>query len=172
VFPDHPSPPRYSYLLCVDVAGTGDVSAKSLDAADPANKGSALVWAYGGKIEPPPKKGRKVRFTKTLSTCAIHEGLLYICEEAGYLSCMDAGTGQLYWQDDARSSVWGSPYYVDGKVYLGTEDREMLIYAHGKKLKQLAKIDMEEQIHTTPVVANGVLYISTLSKLYAIAAKK
>jgi outer membrane protein assembly factor BamB len=172
VFPDHPSPPRYGYLLCVDVSGTGDVSPKSLDAKDPANKGSGLVWAYGGKVNPPPKKGRKVLFTKTLSTCALHDGLVYISEEAGYLSCLDARKGQLYWQDDVRAPVWGSPYYVDGKVYLGTEDAEILVYEHGKKLKQLAKIDMGEGIHSTPAVANGVLYVSTHSKLYAIAAKK
>jgi hypothetical protein len=31
---------------------------------------------------------------------------------------------------------------------------------------------MDEGIHSTPVVANGVLFISTYSKLYAIAAKR
>jgi outer membrane protein assembly factor BamB len=172
VFPDHAAPPRYGYILCVDVTGTGDVSPKNLDARDPANKGSGLVWAYGGPIHPSPKKGRKVLFGRTLSTCAVHDGLLYISEEAGYLNCFDAGTGQLYWQDDVRATVWGSPYYVDGKVYLGTEDSEVHVYEHGKQMKQLAKIAMDEGVHSTPVVANGVLYISTYSKLYAIAAKK
>src|SRR5205085_11484427 len=55
---DHPSPPRYSYVVCLDVAGKGDVSPKTLDVKDPANKGSALVWAFGGLINPLPKKGR------------------------------------------------------------------------------------------------------------------
>lgn len=173
VYPgDHPSPPRYSYLLCLDVAGAGDVSPKNLDVKDPANKGSALVWSFGGPIMPVPKKGRKTNFGRTISTCAIHEGLLYIAEDAGFLYCLDAKTGQLYWQDDVRAGVWGSPYYVDGRVFLGTEDHEVLVYAHGKERKQLAKIDMDESIHSTPVVANGVLYISTFSKLYAIAEKK
>jgi PQQ-like domain len=159
-------------LICLDVAGTGDVSPKNLDGKDPANKGSALVWAFGGRVMPVPKKGRKANFGRTVSTCAIHDGLVYISEEGGYMNCLDAKTGQLYWQDDVRAGVWGSPYYADGRVFLGTEDHEVLVYAHGKERKQLAKIDMDEAIHSTPVVANGVLYISTWSKLYAIAEKK
>lgn len=163
---------RYSYLLCVDVTKNGDVSPKSFDVKDPANKNSALVWAYGGPINPRPKKGRLNYFGRTLSTCAIHDGLVYIAEFTGYLHCLDARTGEHYWEDDLRASVWGSPCYLDGKVYLGTEDGDVLIYEHGKKLKKLAKVEMNQGIHSTPIWANGVLYVSTFEKLYAIAAKK
>jgi outer membrane protein assembly factor BamB len=163
---------RYSYVLCLDVSGNGDVSPKSFDAKDPANKGSALVWAYGGPIDPRPKKGRRDYFGKTLSTCAVHDGLVYIAEMVGYMHCLDAKTGVHYWDDDVRAGIWGSPLYADGKVFLGTEDGEVIVWEHGKKMKQLAKIAMDEGIHSTPVVANGVLYFSTYSKLYAIAATK
>jgi outer membrane protein assembly factor BamB len=163
---------KYSYFLCLDVTGSGDVSPKNFDAKDPANKGSALVWAYGGPIEPPPKKGRRNRFGKTLSTCAVHDGLVYIAEDRGYLHCLDAKTGQHYWEDDLKTGIWGSPYYVDGKVYLGNEDGDVVIYRHGKELKVLNKVEMGEGIHSTPAVAGGVLYLSTWSKLYAIAPEK
>jgi outer membrane protein assembly factor BamB len=163
---------RYSYFLCLDATRTGDVSPKSFDTKAQANKTSALLWAYGGPTNPPPKKGRKVDFGSTISTCAIHDGLVYIPEMHGYLHCLDARSGQRYWVDDLKAAVWGSPYYADGKVYLGHDDGEVVIYEHGKKLKKLAKVDMAEVVQSTPVVANGVLYISTWSKLYAIAEKK
>ncbi len=163
---------RFSYVLCLDVGGTGDVSPKSLDSRDPANKGSALVWSYGGKIEPPPKKGRRNHFGRTMSTCAVHDGLVYIPEFTGYLHCLDAKTGQHLWEDDLRTAIWGSPLYADGKVYLGTEDGEVVIYKHGRERKVLGKVEMGESIQSTPAVANGVLYVSTLSKLFAIGAKK
>src|SRR5262249_45746294 len=47
-YPTNPRMPRSSYFVCVDVTRKGDVSPKNLDAKDPANRGSALVWAYGG----------------------------------------------------------------------------------------------------------------------------
>ncbi len=81
---------RYSYLLCIDVTKRGDVSPVSLNAKDPANKASALVWAYGGPINPPPKRGRRNYFGSTMSTCAIHDGLVYAAEYRGYLHCFDA----------------------------------------------------------------------------------
>jgi outer membrane protein assembly factor BamB len=169
---DHPSPPRYSYVLCLDIVGKGDLSPKNLDARDPANKGSALTWSFGGPVTPPPKKGRRAHFGRTMSTCAIHDKLLYIAEETGYLHCLDAQTGKHYWEDDLRASILGSAYYADGKVFLGTEDGDVVVYQHGKDLKKLRTIDMGEGIYSTPVVANGVLFISTWSKLHAVAEKK
>lgn len=49
----------------------------------------------------------------------------------------------------------------------------MVIFQAGNKLKVVAKIDMDENgFHGTPVVAGGVLFVATKSKLYAIAGKK
>ncbi len=169
VAPDLGMTPRYSYVVCVDVTKKGDVSPVDLNTHNPKNKQSALVWAFGGPVNPKPAKGRTVYFQNTLSTCAVHEGLVYAAEEGGYLHCLDAKTGQRHWEHDLLAGTWGSPYWVDGKIYLGTEDGEMVIFGHGKNQKVLGKISMEERMQGTPVVAGGVLYVMTLSKLYAIA---
>jgi outer membrane protein assembly factor BamB len=173
VYPEGPgAEPPFSHFLCLDITKTGDVSPASLDAPAAVNKNSALVWAYGGMVQPKPKKGRAVVFRSTLSTAAIHDGLAYISEDAGYLHCLDAQTGQKYWEHDFKAGVWGSPYYVDGKVYQGAQDGSIVIFEAAKKYKVIRQLDMEETIEGTPVVANGVLYIATKSKLYAIAEKK
>ncbi len=54
-------------------------------------------------------------------------------------------------------------------IYIGTVAGEVLIFAHGTQKKVLAKIDMDQSILTTPVVANSVMYVMTRSHLYAIA---
>lgn len=187
VYPEHHHPTRHSYIVCVDVTKTGDVSPVSLDAKDPANQKSALVWAFGGPINPPPKDGRQVYFGRTVATAAVHDGLLYITEEMGYLHCLDAKTGKRLWEHDFKESIVGSPYYVDGKVYVGNQGGDVIVFAHGKECKyyidgkrhdaspanyrKLPTATMEENGVSTPVVANGVLYIMTTSKLYAIAEK-
>jgi outer membrane protein assembly factor BamB len=60
---------------------------------------------------------------------------------------------------------------VDGKVYLGSDDGMVTIFAAGKVKKQVGKVDMDEPVQSTPVVANGVLYVMTRSHLYAIGKK-
>jgi len=64
--------------------------------------------------------------------------------------------------------VWSSPYVVDGKVLLGDEDGEVVVFEAGREKKVLFEANMENSVYTTPVAANGVLYISNRTKLFAI----
>ncbi len=170
---DHPSPgTKFSHFLCLDITRTGDVSAKTLVPKKREKDGSALVWAFGGLIDPPPKTGRVVAFGRTISTAAVHDGLAYIAEEQGYFYCLDARTGKKYWDHDFLQEVWGSPLCADGKIYIGGADGEIFIFAHGKDKKLIRQINMDELVHSTPVAANGVLYVMTRSKLYAIGKKE
>lgn len=166
---EHPNGAPFSHVLCIDVTKTGNVSPQTLSHPDARNQGSALVWSYGGRVVPLPKKGRRVVFGRTLSTAAVHDNLVYVAEETGYLHCLDAATGRAYWVDDLKTGVLASPYWADGKVFLSTADGEMLIYAHGKQKRLEARIEVDECIHGTPAAAHGVLYVLTRSKLVAIA---
>ena len=161
------------HLWCIDITKTGDLSPEVMaeggaGKAQP-NPNSGVVWHFGGAA---PKGGnRDYIFCRTLSTCAVHDGLLYVADLDGFFYCLDAKTGQKYWDHDLKSAIWGSPYWVDGKVYLGNEDGDMYIFAHAKEKKQLGQIEMGRPIKTPAVAANGVLYIMTDTNLYAIAQK-
>jgi outer membrane protein assembly factor BamB len=167
--PGGPRMPPSTYFLCLDITGTGDVSLKSYDGKAAANKGSALVWAFGGATAPRPERGRIVNFGSTGATAAVYQGLVYITETTGYLHCLDAVTGNRIWVYDLATELHGSPYLVDGRVYVGSGDGEVVVFGHTRAARIHATIDMDEEIHTTPVAANGTLYVATRSKLYAIA---
>lgn len=161
------------HLWCIDPAKAGDRYEVDLspvndnfDPRAPVNKDSGLVWHHGGA----DAKGELI-WRRSLSTACIHDGLLYICNLPGFIACFDARTGQKYWEHDSLANIWGSCYYVDGRVFVGTEEGDILVFAAGKELKQLAKIDMKAPVLSTPVAANGVLYIMTKNRLYAIAEK-
>jgi outer membrane protein assembly factor BamB len=164
------------HFWCIDITKTGDISPvdDNFDPKAEVNKNSGLVWHYGGAIEPRPKRGRAEVFGRTLSTAAIHDGLLYIAELRGDLHCLDAKTGQKYWDFDLLSNVWASPYYVDGKVLLGAENGEVAVFAPGKappRKDGVKKYDMERPIKAPVVTANGTLYVVTEGNLIAIAGK-
>jgi outer membrane protein assembly factor BamB len=164
------------HFWCIDITKKGDISPVN-DNFDPkaeVNKNSGLVWHFGGVAddETADKLGHNFNFGRTISTAAVHDGLVYISELEGYLHCLDANTGKQYWEHNLGDQVWGSPYWVDGKVYLGSDDGSMYIFEHGKEKKLLATINMGKvKIRSTPVAVNGVLFLMTERNLYAIANK-
>jgi outer membrane protein assembly factor BamB len=141
------------------------------DPADPKNKDSALVWHHGGLIVPRPAKGRDLVFGRSVSTCAVHDGLVYAVEITGFLQCLDAKTGKKYWGYDLDNASWNSPYYVDGKVFVGADGGAMFVFQHGKDLKEPVKNDLDQSLKVPPVAVNGVLYATNGTHLYAIAKK-
>jgi len=111
-------------------------------------------------------------FNRTMSTAAIHDGLMYIADLSGFVYCWDASTAEEYWKYDAFAAIWGSPYYADGKVYIGDEDGDVAVLKAGKEMELLAEINMDNAVYTTPVAKNGVLYITNRAKLFATALQK
>jgi outer membrane protein assembly factor BamB len=162
------------HFWCIDLTKQGDVSPvnDNFDPKAPENKNSALVWHFGEPSDPKDKVGRNYAFGRTLSTAAVHDGLVYIAELAGYLHCLDAKTAKQYWMHNLRAPIWSSPYWVDGKVYMGSDDENVLVFAHGREKKLLAENEMGGVIRATPVAANGTLFVMTENKLYAIKGTK
>jgi outer membrane protein assembly factor BamB len=96
------------------------------------NPSSALAWVYGG-VEARKWAPRDYRFGRTMSTVAVADDIVYAAELQGYLHCLNAKTGETYWQYDTKGSIWGSPYFVDGKVLVGTETGELFVFKHDKR---------------------------------------
>lgn len=130
-----------------------------LFAIDPTKRGditeSGKVWHY-----------QKIR--RSVSTAAIVDGLVYYPDFSGFLHCLDAKTGEVYWVHDMFAAIWGSPLVADGYVYLGDEDGDIAILRHGKRLELVAEINMASSVYSTPVPANGTLFIANRNQLFAI----
>jgi outer membrane protein assembly factor BamB len=132
------------HLVCVDATQTGDVTK------------TATRWSYKG-------------IHRSISTVSIDpaSGLLFVGDFSGFVHCLDAETGQLYWTHDMKAHMWGSTLVADGKVYLGDEDGDVVVLAATKEKKLLSETNLNAPVYSTPVAANGVLYIQSNSHLYA-----
>ena len=69
------------------------------------------------------------------------------------------------------AAVWGSPMVIDGKVYLGDEDGDVVVLEANKEKKLIAEMNMGSSVYSTVVPANGVLFIANRNQLYALANK-
>ena len=133
------------HMYCIDPTKRGDITK------------TGLVWHYD-----------KIR--RSISTAAIKDGIVYQADFSGFLHALDAKTGQVYWTHDLFAAIWGSPMLIDGKIYLGDEDGDVLIMQEGKTKKVIAEINMGSSVYSTPVPANGSLYITNRNLLYALGA--
>jgi outer membrane protein assembly factor BamB len=134
-------------LNCIDAAKTGDISA------------TGIIW-------------RNEKIGKTLSSCAISDGMIYLPDYAGVIHCLDAKTGAEIWSQDTEAHIWGSTLVADGKIYAGNENGTLMILAAGRERKVLASIDLKDAIDSTPVAANHTVFVGTLTHLYALEAKE
>ena len=111
---------------------------------------------------------RTEQIRRSLSTVAIDDGLLYAADFSGFLHCLDVTTGEEVWVHDTFAAVWGSPLVVDGKVYLGDEDGDVVVLRAGRELEPLAEMNLGGAVYGAPIAANGVLFINSASELFAL----
>jgi outer membrane protein assembly factor BamB len=132
------------HMYCIDPTKHGDITE------------TGRIWHFDGIL-------------RSLSTAAVLDDMVFISDFAGFFHCLDIRTGKPIWTYDALAAVWGSPYVADGKVYLGDEDGDVAVLEAAKELKVLSEPNMGNTVYSTPVAANGVLYIMDSSELYAVA---
>jgi outer membrane protein assembly factor BamB len=137
-------------LRCLDARQRGDVPA------------SAELWRIGGD-----------EFNDSISMPAVHDGIVYMADAPGFVYAIEAATGKRLWTHDVKANIWGSPLVADGRVYFQHAEGAVMIFAAGREKKLLATVEsLPDFGHGTPVVANGVLYLTGQKRLYAIAAEK
>ena len=135
-------------LSCLDPSGTGDLSGKA-------------VWTY--------EYGDGSGIGRSISTPSITDDGLVICAEYdGDIHCVDAKTGKAYWVHETGSRIWASTLVADGKVFLGTEDGEVVILGATKEKHHHGTIELHAPIYSSAVVANDTVYVASQTHLYAM----
>jgi len=131
------------WLKCIDATKSGDITS------------SGEIWSYPLQRE-------------TGCTPAIYNGLVFATDCAGFLHCVDARTGKPYWAYQTVGDFWASPMVADGKVYAGTRKGEFVILAATKEQKLFSSVNLGEPVSATATIANGTVFVATMSRLYAI----
>lgn len=130
-------------LHCIDASRRGDITK------------TGCVWTYDG-------------LDRSIGTVAVADGLVYALDVAGRLHCVDAQSGKPCWVYETKAEAWGSPLVADGKVFFGNQ-KDFYIMAAGRQPRLLSRIRLGSPVYSTPVVANGVLYVASQHYLWAVA---
>ena len=127
-------------------------------------------------------KAEEVYFTQRMQNhhggMIVVDGCLYGANggnEGGYLACLDFQEGDVLWRD--RKGPKGSLALADGRLYLRSEDGEMLLIEPSReRLVEHGRFDQPDRTDspawTHPVIANGKLYIRDQGLLLCYDVKR
>ena len=147
--------------LIIATCGSGG-SGKTLLAVRAASKGTPAGVAY--KIE-----DRTVPFVS--SAIAVND-LLFTFHDQGQVVCRDAQTGAEKWAEKPGGRFFGSPICVEDRLYCMSADGEVVVIKVADRYELLSVNPLGEKTQATPAVAGGVLYLRTLTKVFALGPAK
>ncbi len=130
---------------------------------DGKTSSDAVVWSREGRGSYMP-------------TPLAYDGLLYVLGNAGVLDAYRLKTGEEVYRQRLPvigSGYSASPVAADGKIYLSSEDGDMLVVAAGPEFKVIAANALGEPLMATPALSEGVMYVrSSSGTLFAIGNRR
>jgi outer membrane protein assembly factor BamB len=138
-------------------------------------KGNNMVVA----IKPGSKDGSPFQLLYTIpkssapyvTTICTAGDLAFLWGDGGIVSCIDVLTGKVHWRQRVGGIFYGSPVRVGDRIYCISLDGDVVVLAASPEYKQLARNPLGEGSQATPAIADGKMYLRTLSHLISIGGK-
>jgi outer membrane protein assembly factor BamB len=135
-------------LLAFRAGGQGDLTGRS------------LVWRYG-------------RSVPQLPTTVVYRGVVYMINDGGVLTTLDAATGTVRKQARLRGAVdnyYASPVAGDGKVYVVSQSGVVVVLDSSGDQQVLSTGELDDEVYATPAIAGGRIFIRTRGALYCFGS--
>ena len=126
-----------------------------------------------------PTKDRKPELAYTIRKAAPYlptsvcvGDLLFLWSDSGIVSCVQAASGEVRWQERVDGNFYGSPVCVDGRLFCVSTRGEVVVLEAANQFKLLARNSLNETAESTPAVAGGRMYIHTSKHLLSVGGGK
>ncbi len=94
--------------------------------------------------------------------------LIYMVDNGGVLTCLEAKTGDMVWQQRMKGLYYASPIYGDGRLYFCSLQGDVTVVEPGRTYKELQLNEFDNGFMASPAVSGNSLYLRTTSHLYRI----
>jgi outer membrane protein assembly factor BamB len=136
-----------SKLNAVKAVGHGDVTSTN------------VVWQF-------------TRGIPTKPSILLVDDLIFMVNDVGIASCIEAKTGTLVWQQRIGGTFSASPLSAPGRIYLFDEDGKTTVLAAGRQFKVLAENQLDNGFMASAAVVGDALILRTSMDLYRIERAK
>ena len=98
--------------------------------------------------------------------------LVWLWSDGGMLTCLHAPTGDVRFQERIGGNFFGSPVWIDGRLFAVSTAGEIVVVEASEKFNLLHRHALHEVCHTTPAVALGRLFLHTEKHLLSLGGAK
>jgi outer membrane protein assembly factor BamB len=143
---------REPNLMAIRLGRTGDLTGSD-----------AVLWknTRGNSYTPSP---------------VLYDNKLYTLTDTGMLSCYNARSGVPYYQMTRLPKAYSfksSPVGANGKLYMASEDGDVVVVKMGEKFEVLATNTMNDEFFVaTPAIVDGEIFLRGQNTLYCISEKR
>ena len=132
--------------MAIRLGGSGDVTGTS-----------QIAWRYN--------KG-----TAHIPSPILYGDYLYLLTDNGIVTCLDAKTGEVQYRDrvPGPAKFSASPVAFDGQILLTSEEGESFVFKAGPTYELLSTNSIGEQVHASPAISGGKIFIRGEKNLFAI----
>jgi outer membrane protein assembly factor BamB len=96
---------------------------------------------------------------------------LYLLNDDGFVSCVEALSGDTLGKFRAGGSYAASPVYAEGRIYCFSREGKTVVLQANKDMTLLAENQLDGPVFASPALAGSAIYLRTDSHLYCLSAE-
>ena len=128
-------------------------------AVKPGGKGDVTETHVAWKVK---------RNVPTRSSAVMGGDLIYMIDDGGIASCLEAKTGEQVWNERVGGKYSAAPVIAGERVYFFSEDGKTYVLPTGREFKILATNELGDGFMATPAVVNNSFILRSRSHLYRV----
>lgn len=126
-----------------------------------------------GELKPTAVRWRFLKNLPYIPAPLLYDDVYYMVRTGGVITAIDPATGRLLKEGrsrDALGEYYASPVAAGGKIFLASDEGKITVLKAGAEWQVLRVNDIGEEIHATPALSQGRLYVRTRSAVYCFGA--
>lgn len=97
------------------------------------------------------------------------QGWLYMVDDTGIASCLDAKTGAMKWRERIGGDYSASPLLAGGNLYFFSENGAVIVVKAGPKFEKVSEGKFADGFMASPAVSGDALFVRTKTSLYRVS---
>ena len=122
---------------------------------------------------PSPEKVYEIKKNAPyVPTLIAHDDLVFLWFDKGIVTCIDGPTGAIHWKERVGGDFFSSPIIVGNRIFCTDVMGTTVVLAASRDFQLLAKNKCGDNVHASPAVSGGRLYLRTYHHLISMGGGK